>query len=111
MTGLDILPESFALEVLARLDRVGRPLALGGKAKKLDGADQDRASRRAHMVLVAAEPEHNGAEAEHDCGQQPCAPETHVLLNVHHGKLTRKRPDIDEHIKVQEYARKSDVRV
>jgi hypothetical protein len=75
MAGLDILPEALALEVLASLSGVKRPLALACQFEELDGADKDRARRWVEMVFAPAEPEDDRAEAEHDGRKQPCAPE------------------------------------
>lgn len=54
------------------------------------------------MVLLAAEPKHNGAHAEHDCWQQPGAPETNVLLDIDHGDLSSEGTHVDEHVEIQE---------
>jgi len=75
MAGLDILPEALALEVLASLSGVERPLALASQLQKLDGADKDRARRWVKVIFALADPEDDWAEAEHDSGQQPRAPE------------------------------------
>ena len=111
MAGLDVFPEALALEGLAGSDRVGGPLALGGKTKELHGADEDGAGGRAPVVLVAAEPENKRAKAEHYGGQEPSAPETDVLLNVDHGDLTGDSSYVDEHVEVQEDTRDGDVGV
>jgi len=68
MAGLDVLPETLALEVLARGNGVDRPLALGGKLQDLDGADEDGTSGGSAVVLIPAGPKNHGAEAEHDGG-------------------------------------------
>jgi hypothetical protein len=67
VAGLDVFPEALALEVLARLHGVDGPFPLYGEPQELDGADENGAGRRVDVVLVAAEPEDDGAEAEHDC--------------------------------------------
>lgn len=61
------------------------------------------------MVLVAANPEDNGASAEHDGGKKPRAPEPDIFLNVDHGDLTGKGADVDEHVKVQKDTREGDI--
>lgn len=104
VAGLDVLPEVVGLEVLAGLSGVKRPLALLSKPPQLESADEDGASGRAEVVLVLAEPEHNGAEAEQDGGQEPGQPEADVLLDVHHGDLTSQGANVDEHVEVQEDA-------
>lgn len=75
VAGLDIFPEALALEVLASLSGVERPLAFACQLQELDGADKDRARRWVEVVFTLAEPEDDGTEAEHDSGQQPRAPE------------------------------------
>lgn len=108
---LNILPEALALEGLACGDGVDRPFALGGKAKELEGADEDRAGRGAPVVLVAADPKNDRATTEHDGGQEPCAPESNILLNVNHGDLTGEGTDVDEHVEVKEDTRDGNVGV
>ena len=68
MAGLDVLPETLALEVLARSRGVERPLALGGELQDLEGTDEDGTSGGSADVLVPADPKNDGAEAEHDGG-------------------------------------------
>ena len=68
MAGLDILPETLALEVLARGDGVDRPLALGSEPQDFDCTDEDGTGRRSVVVLVSAHPKNDGTEAEHNGG-------------------------------------------
>lgn len=68
VAGLDVLPETFTLEVLARSRRVERPLALGGELQDLEGADEDGTGGGSTDVLVPADPKNDGAETEHDGG-------------------------------------------
>lgn len=96
VAGLNILPEVVGFEVFARSNGVDRPLALECETQKLDGADEDRSGGRGTVVLVAACPEHDRAQAEHDCGEQPSAPETNVLFHVDHGNLTGESTGVDE---------------
>lgn len=109
LAGLDVLPEAVRLEILARLHRINGPLALLGVSPQLPSLDQDGTSRRAQVVLVAAEPEDERAAGEEDGGQQPRQPETHILLNVNHADLASEGANIDEHVKVQEDAGEGDV--
>jgi hypothetical protein len=111
VTGLDIFPEALRLKVLACLHRVEGPFALGGKLQELDGPDEHGAGGWAQVVLSAAEPEDDWAEAKHDGRQKPCTPEANVLLHVDHGDLSEKRSHIDEHVEVQEDAGDSNIRI
>ena len=108
---LDVLPEVVVLEVLAGGNGVERPFALGGETEQLPGFDENRASRWALVILALADPEDDGAHAEHDCGQQESTPEADVLLNVDHADLTSKGTDVDEHVEVQEDTRDGNVGV
>jgi hypothetical protein len=79
MARLNILPEALGLEVLARLNGIGGPLAFGSELKELDGANEHRARWRAQVVFSAAEPKDNRAAAEQNRWQKECTPETYVL--------------------------------
>jgi len=64
---LDVSPEALALEVVARLHWVHGHFTLHCETQELHGTEQDRASGWVHVVLLAADPEDDGAEAEKDC--------------------------------------------
>lgn len=96
MAGLDIFPEVVRLEVLARGNGVGRPLALCGETHEFEGANENGARGRGVVVLFAAHPKHNGTETEHDCREQPRAPESNVLFHVDHGDLAGESTHVDK---------------